>query len=345
MPTKNTNANLLASLFGSSTPTNTQEIDPNINSQSMDLLQASVSSMAVLEEKSNIKSTSTTDTTNINIVSDNALVPNTSPTGVSDGTEEEASFDEISVYVVRKGDSIGQIADMFKVSANTILWANNMKKGDKLSEGDVLIILPIDGVKHVIAKGDTLKKIAAKYQVEVSDITGFNDISIDAQLVVGNELIIPDAEMSTPTSSSSSSKPKTKSSYTKTPTKNVAGYFINPVPGYSRRSQGLHGKNGIDLAAPTGTKILASASGKVIFARNGYNGGYGNMVIIQHSNGTQTLYAHMSRLGTTMGSKVSQGQVIGYVGSTGHSTGPHIHFEVHGAKNPGGATPMSWSSR
>jgi len=91
----------------------------------------------------------------------------------------------------------------------------------------------------------------------------------------------------------------------------------------------------VDLAIKTGTPIRASAAGKVTLARNGYNGGYGNLVVISHPNGTETLYAHQSKIATTTGVQVYQGEVIGYVGSTGRSTGPHLHFEVHGARNPG----------
>lgn len=101
------------------------------------------------------------------------------------------------------------------------------------------------------------------------------------------------------------------------------------------KSQGIHGYNGIDIAAPVGTPILASADGAVILARtSGYNGGYGLYVVIKHNNGTQTLYAHMSRVNVSVGQTVTQGEVIGAVGNTGRSTGPHIHFEVRGARNP-----------
>jgi murein DD-endopeptidase MepM/ murein hydrolase activator NlpD len=115
---------------------------------------------------------------------------------------------------------------------------------------------------------------------------------------------------------------------------NLAGYFIDPVPGY-RLSQGIHDNNAVDLAIGKGTPIHAAAAGTVLLARNGYNGGFGNVVIIDHPNGTETVYAHQSKLATKTGAEVYQGQVIGYVGSTGHSTGPHLHFEVHGAQNPG----------
>jgi murein DD-endopeptidase MepM/ murein hydrolase activator NlpD len=114
----------------------------------------------------------------------------------------------------------------------------------------------------------------------------------------------------------------------------LPGYYIRPVYG-GTISQGLHGYNGVDLAAPRGTTIVAAAGGNVIIARgSGWNGGYGNYVVISHPNGTQTLYAHLNSVATYEGAQVEQGQLIGYSGSTGKSTGPHLHFEVRGAKNP-----------
>lgn len=303
----------------------------------MSLLQANVSSVSILEEKKTSKeknSTAPVDV-NVNIVSDNALLPATGPRGVFDGTGSgEFNADDISVYVIRKGDSLSEIAKMFDVSVNTILWANDLKKGDKLKEGDTLFILPISGVKHIVTKGQTLASLAKLYKVDISTITSFNGISPDDKLTVGDELIIPDAEMP---NDDTPAKSNSKNYYATGTLKNIQGYFINPVPELKRKSQGLHGpgNRGIDLAAPTGTKIYASAPGKVLLARNGYNGGYGNMVIIEHPNGTKTLYGHMYKLGTRTGAQVERGEVIGYVGNTGRSTGPHLHFEVFNAKNPG----------
>jgi murein DD-endopeptidase MepM/ murein hydrolase activator NlpD len=100
-------------------------------------------------------------------------------------------------------------------------------------------------------------------------------------------------------------------------------------------TQGLHGWNAVDIGAARGTPLHAAADGTVIVARiGGYNGGYGNYVVITHGNGTQTLYGHMKNVIVSSGQTVSAGQVIGYEGSTGNSTGPHLHFEVRGAANP-----------
>jgi murein DD-endopeptidase MepM/ murein hydrolase activator NlpD len=176
------------------------------------------------------------------------------------------------------------------------------------------------------------------YKVDVIDILSYNDLASDAKIAVGDKLIIPNGEKAEesdkPIKNLAESTAKDKKYYEAHPTKNLSGYYISPLESY-RKSQGIHDKNAVDLAAPTGTPIHAAASGRVLLARSGNNGGFGSLVIISHPNGTETLYAHQSRIATTTGAQVSQGQVIGYVGSTGHSTGPHLHFEVHGARNPG----------
>jgi len=326
-------ASFLDSLLGNDVSADTFDLlssaESTENSQTMSLLQMDASSMNLKDKNDKSEVQSEVD---INIVSENALLPAvnhiSTPVGLEDG---DSYSDQISVYVVRKGDSISIIADMFGVSPQTILAANDLKKTDKIKESDVLFILPVSGIEHTVVKGQTLKTIAKLYKVEVSDITQFNGITENAKLAVGDKIMIPGGEMI----DTEVQKPKTNSiNSSKTALKTLVGYFINPVPNYRRLSQGLHGNNSVDLAAPTGTQIVASASGTVLLARKGYNGGYGNVVIINHPNGTQTLYAHQSKIATHAGAKVDQGETIGYVGSTGHSTGPHLHFEVHGAKNP-----------
>jgi LysM repeat protein len=316
----------------------------------MDLLQTDGSSVPDLKGKdgkstdSGIKSDA-----DVNIMSENALLPVTSHVSVPGEADAGGSYsDQINVYVVRKGDSISQIADMFNVTVQTILAANDMKKGDKLTEGDVLFILPVSGIEHTITKGQTLQSIAKLYKVDVSDITQFNGISEDAPLAVGDKIMIPGGEMmdeggDKPASNLGSSIAKDINYYITHPIQNLIGYFIDPVP-TGHKTQGLHGpgNRGIDIGAPKGTSIYASAPGKVLIAKTGWNGGYGTMIIIQHPNGTKTLYGHMSKLGTHSGDQVAQGEVIGYVGSTGHSTGPHVHFEVFNAKNPG--SDWSWAN-
>ncbi len=310
------------------------------NSQTMSLLQANVSSASVFQDKNPGKDTkedAIDAKATVNIVSDNAILAVTGPMGVPSSVggigSGDIDFEDMSVYVVRNGDSISQVAEMFDISIDTILSVNDMKKGDKLKEGDVLLILPFSGIEHTVAKGQTLKGIASQYKVDLDEILLANDIDVDSKLVVGEKLMIPGAGLLNDT------KPKSgggsivkKGGSSSMPT--VAGYFKNPVPN-GRKSRGVTSSHkGVDIAAPIGTPIYASASGRVLTARMGWNGAYGNMVILQHSNGTRTLYGHMTKLGTTTGAQVSQGEIIGYVGNTGRSTGPHLHFEVLGAKNP-----------
>ncbi len=257
-----------------------------------------------------------------------ALVDNTV---LSSNTEETGPFvdpgrsgsGQISVYIVREGDTLGGIAEMFGVSTNTIRWANNLKS-NTLKLGQELVILPISGVRHIVAKGDTLQTLSTKYKADLEDILSYNDLTSNAKLTVGNIIIIPDGVISVVPSSPSSSSGKSVAS----------GYYLRPIKG-GVRSQGIHGYNGVDLAASVGTPIMASAPGVVILSRtSGYNGGYGLYVVVRHGNGTQTLYAHMSRVSVSVGQTVGQGEVIGAVGNTGRSTGPHLHFEVRGARNP-----------
>ena len=315
----------------------------NNNAQTMALLQANMAILPIAKTEEAISSTDS-----ISIMSETALIPSVGPQSITGGVGEGdlPLVDDMSVYVVRKGDSLSQIADMFGVSTNTILWGNDLKKGAKLTEGDILLILPVSGIKHVVKSGQSVASIAKMYKVDVETVTTFNSITSSAKLAVGDELIIPDGQMPTTSTPTQINKPKTTPSKPQNNPKlastNTNGYYINPVPELKRKSQGFHGNNSVDLAASTGTNILAAASGRVLLARTGYNGGYGNMVIIEHPNGTKTLYAHMVKLNTNSGAQVSQGELIGYVGSTGRSTGPHLHFEVHGAKNPG--IDWSWKS-
>jgi LysM repeat protein len=233
---------------------------------------------------------------------------------------------------------------MFNVSINTIIWANNLSGPKDIHPGDILIILPVSGIERTVVKGDTLKSLALKYGgadattlvQSIDEIAKFNGLDPAAPLVIGSKIIIPGGELSSPTPAKSSSygriisEPLHGSGGAALP-----GYFSNPVPG-ARITQGLHGWNAVDIGAARGTPIYAAADGMIIVARNNnaWNGGYGNYVVITHNNGTQTLYAHMTNAIVSFEQSVSSGEVIGYVGSTGQSTGAHLHFEVRGAANP-----------
>ncbi len=285
-----------------------------VTSQNMSLLQASLSPNPV-------------ETPEITIVDGSALAQESGVLGSQADVFGSTKSNQISLYVVRQGDTLSQIAQMFGVSVNTIVWTNGIKKG-VIHEGDELVILPISGVSHTVKKGDTIKSIATKYKADMDDILSFNDLKPDAGLVVGTTLLIPDGELAAPVSTSVTS-----------PLRNAGGplykgYYMRPIAGGSK-SQGLHGNNGVDLASPVGTPIMAAADGVVIISRSsGYNGGYGSYVVISHANGTQTLYAHASKVLVPQGAVVTKGQTIALIGMTGKTTGPHVHFEVRGAANP-----------
>ncbi len=291
-----------------------------------------------------------TPATDVDISNGGALTPAIGPVGnAADVASIPDNGGQISVYVVRQGDTLGSIAAMFGVTKATIIAANNMT-GSTVKPGQSLVILPTSGQLYTVAKGDTIASIAKKFKVSVTDIEEWNDLGPNDTVSVGDPLMIPDDSFtsipssgkpspSKGTSKGSSSGGKVTVSFSPGNSLDLDSFFIRPLQG-GIETQGLHGARhtGIDIGAQRGTPILAAASGTVIVAAtSGYNTGYGNYVVIQHEiNGhsLQTLYAHMSKVLVNVGETVSQGQNIGLVGSTGRSTGSHLHFEVNGAKNP-----------
>ncbi len=256
------------------------------------------------------------------IVDNSALAPNPEPEVFQDGAK--GTNGQISVYIVRKGDSLSTIAKMFAVTPNTILWANDIKSRT-VKEGQELVILPVSGVRHTVKSGETLKSISAKYKGDIADVLLYNDLKIDQKVTVGSVVIVPNGTIASVTAAT----PKSIASVGKS----ISGYFAKPVNAV--KTQGIHGHNGVDFGGPIGTSIRAAASGTVTVARSGgYGGGYGTYIVISHGNGTQTLYAHMNSISVSVGQKVGQGENIGTIGNTGKSTGPHLHFEVRGARNP-----------
>ncbi len=228
-------------------------------------------------------------------------------------------------YTVETGDNVSIIADKFDVSIETILWNNgNLEDNpDYLSLGDVLTILPVSGVYHTVAEGDTLESIAEQYKATVEDIINFegNYLQEPYTLAIGQKVIVPGGR-----------KPyKVRhvvawSGEIPAGAERGTGIFGWPMSGYiSQRYHEYH--QAVDVAAPQGTPIKAADSGYVaVVGRSDY--GYGRYVLIDHGNGFQTLYAHFSVIYVKVGQSVGKGQTIGLCGSTGKSTGPHVHFEI-----------------
>ncbi len=240
---------------------------------------------------------------------------------------------DIQEYEVQAGDTLASISQRFNISVDTIIWANDLKKNDVIRVGQKLVILPISGVAYTIKSGDTVSEIAEKFDISQKELSEFNDLQ-DGKLIVGQRIIIPGGTLKT--SGSGAQQAGGVKNVPKSSTKETAtGFLSRPMKG-GIKTQGIHGHNGIDIAGPIGTPILSAREGVVTLVRGGsaWNGGYGNYVVVTHDNGVKTLYAHMNSITVTQGQKVSRGQQVGTLGNTGRSTGPHLHFEVRGAKNP-----------
>ena len=291
--------------------------------------------MTLLEPATNLNPNPARGGGDIVVADSVALVAEAGPAGTAADLEViKPQSSQISVYTVREGDTLSEIAGMFSVSVNTIAWANDIQ-GRVIHPGQVLVILPITGVSYTVKKGDTLASIAKKYEGDLDEIANYNEMSADAPLAAGQTVIIPDGVMAAAPAPAKPVSSGSTGGSTSSPTPASSAGFMNPLPG-SVKTQGIHGYNGVDLGGVSaGSPVLAAAGGTVIVAKSaGWNGGYGSYVVVQHNNGTQTLYAHLNSVSVNVGQGVSVGEKVGGVGSTGRSTGIHLHFEVRGDANP-----------
>lgn len=231
----------------------------------------------------------------------------------------------VITYTVQAGDTAQSIAEAFDLQATTILWSNPDIEDvpDLLRIGQEVLILPVDGVYHTVAEGDTLESIAEEYKAAVEDITSLSYNSLHPpiyRIQEGMQLIVPGG--------TKPYVPRRVTSYTGPIPEGARGTgdFVWPVLG--TLTQGYWwGHRAIDIGAPTGSAVLASDGGFVAFV--GWTDiGYGYLIIIDHGNGYSSYYAHLSQMYVALGQKVERGQVIGAVGSTGNSTGPHLHLEI-----------------
>lgn len=240
---------------------------------------------------------------------------------------------EIIEYEVQSGETLSQIAQKFGIDIDTIKWANNMDSVHTVKPGQKIKILPVSGVAHTVQSGDTLESVAKKYDAEPQAIVDFpfNDIPDDFKLRPGQVLIIPDG---VPPESKAPPKPKPQPEYIANGPSGPSfqapggGSFMWPTTtsGISQYFSWYH--PGLDLPNRAAPPVVAADGGTVIVAGWPDNYGYGNRVIVDHGNGYQTLYAHLSNIYVSVGQKVSKGQTIGKMGTTGRSTGIHLHFEI-----------------
>lgn len=229
-------------------------------------------------------------------------------------------------YIVSQGETVQSISSKFNLTMQTVLWANNLTARSRLKEGQMLKILPTDGVLHLVRKGETISSLSLAYRVYTEDIIDANRLSSEGFIVAGETLIIPGARPLPP--------PASRPRISEKILVDVRGALTNPAPG-SHRSQGLHWRNAVDLANSCGGPVAAAAGGEVIKADGaGWNGGFGKYVMLAHAGGFITVYGHLSGILVSPGQQVGQGERIGSLGATGRATGCHVHFEVRGAQNP-----------
>jgi murein DD-endopeptidase MepM/ murein hydrolase activator NlpD len=215
-------------------------------------------------------------------------------------------------HAVARGECLWNIARKYHVKLETIVAMNDLPSARYLRPGQILEIPDTDGTYVSVRKGDTVRGLCKKFGVELTDLVNANPgVDVD-RLQIGTKLFVPGSgalqqlfRLAWPVHGRISGR---------------YGYRIHPV--WRRRM--MH--TGLDIAAHTGTPIRAALDGRVTFV--GWKGGYGRTVIIEHPNGYETLYGHCSKILVSRGKTVKRGEEIAKVGSTGVTTGPHVHFEV-----------------
>jgi len=239
---------------------------------------------------------------------------------------------EIIEYEVKSGDTLSGIAQKFNISLETVKWANDLDSVHTIKPGQKVKILPVSGVAHTVKSGDILESVAKKYSAESQAIIDFpfNDVPDDFKLKIGQVLIVPEG---VPPQASAPPKSRPTPQYLaqgpSSPSFNApgGGSFVWPTRGSLTQYFSWY-HPGLDVADRSAPGVVASDGGVVTVAGWPDNYGYGNRVVVDHGNGYQTLYAHFSNIYVSIGQKVSRGQVIGQMGTTGRSTGIHLHFEI-----------------
>jgi len=261
------------------------------------------------------------------------VAPSPTPSDLKPEVEHSVKPDDLGLlkYIVVQGDTVSGIAETFGLKQDSITWANPEIQNNPaaLKIGQELWIPPLNGAVHTIVAGDTILGIAGKYGVTVDDILNcyYNNITDVTLLQIGDKILVPGATRG-PSPSVGGAK-KTQLRYAARPPEGAAtgtGAFIWPVSG--RLSQGYSASHrAIDIGGWTGRPIVAADTGFVV--QCGWdNSGYGNTIVIDHGGGVLTRYAHLNTMSVQAGDTVSQGDVIGQMGTTGRSTGPHLHFEI-----------------
>ena len=253
--------------------------------------------------------------------------------------EDRPRYDTVQ-HTVARGDSIFAIAQEFNIKPETVLWANYETLNDSpdsIRVGQVLNVPPVDGVFYQWKEGDTLESVANDFEASVDDILTWpgNNLDLSNPVVeVGQYVLVPGGEREfqqwiIPTIARGSSGTSSVGSKSCGGGAVGGGGFIWPAGNHFLSGNDFwSGHLGIDIAGAEGSPVYAADSGVVTLASGGWNGGYGNVIMIDHGNGYATVYAHLNSINVGVCQSVGAGQTIGSIGNTGNSFGAHLHFEV-----------------
>lgn len=253
----------------------------------------------------------------------------------TDSGSDPISRTDVIQYTVEGGDTVSTIAARFGISSRSVLWANGLGEYDYIKPGQSLKIPPQSGVLYTVKQGDTLASIVQKYKGDIDEILTANRLAVAEAIQPGMELMIPNGEVPAPPAPAAPTRTLLGGIFSRPTTTNIppsvsggAGRFVWPTPN-RRINQYYRGRyhTGIDIEGHYSSPIYASAGGTVTFAAFNRSG-YGLHIIIDHGNGYKTLYGHASKIFVKVGQRVERGQTIAMVGSTGRSTGTHLHFEI-----------------
>lgn len=222
-------------------------------------------------------------------------------------------------YTIGEGENLTTISRKIGVNLDTLVSVNKITNANKLKPGQKIIIPNRNGLLYTIKQNENIEEVASKYDIQLNRILAFNKIDEISDIEIGDDIFLPGAKY---TLDERIEKFGQMFSLPVTVTRisSLFGYRVHPITKVRTKH------TGVDIPGSLNTPVYAARKGKVIFA--GYSGGYGNLVIVRHDKGYTTYYGHLNKITTKIGANVGVGVMIGRMGSTGNSTGSHLHFEV-----------------
>jgi LysM repeat protein len=275
------------------------------------------------------------------VLADSSLAPAANPHTYQPKMPEH----DLRTYIVQPGDTPNRIAEAEGISPATLLggnpWLSN--ESNLLQSGTELLILPIDGALHTVKPGDTLESIASQYNVTVADIVDYapNNLEFTERLFVDTQLLIPGVEIGSFYWTAPKAAPNTNNGQWAVV---GTGSFNWPVAGRCVTNYYWYGHPGMDVSLRVGSSVTAADTGTVTYASwaSGSFYDFGNLIVINHGNGYETFYAHLSGINVVPGQIIEKGQAIGASGNSGRSSGPHLHVEIR--LNDARLDPLSYLS-